>query len=1045
MKHAALCILSMALAACGGSGGPNLQDVKQDSSARETIGGFDERPGDDLEMDAVSDFATDLPQLDSNTEACQPACDSRECGDDGCAGACGLCSDGKVCREGACICAPMDSRGCCGDSVCWFDSCSAQGEKVADCPYGCADGVCNACLPRCEGMQCGEDGCGKECGTCPTGKCNGLKWTPAQFCEAGTCTAGQLEDCDDANPCTVDKCDVNSGCGHTEAGDGFACITGSCDGQIWTLPTTCISGQCISGGGTEACGDANDCTDDTCSPALGCLNTPNSRACDDHDPCTTNDICQGGACLGTGTLSCDDQNPCTAENCVPGEGCTFSTINEGQPCFSGSCTGLSWTAPSLCVGGVCTSGGTASCDDGKSCTTDTCSPTTGCTNQPVAGKCLIGDACYEANQNAPSDLCRTCAPSATQTAWTNKPCDDGKPCTADSCNPTTGCTNVLAGGFCLINGTCHTEGQANPGNECQVCASSTSKTSWTSQTDGAQCAASSCLGQEFTAAKTCLSGSCQGGGARQTCDDGKSCTFDACTTQGCQYTIQNGYCLIGGTCRADGFTNPANSCQECASGTKQTAWTTKANGATCVGGSCSGLTWTKPLTCSAGNCTGGGGTQMCDDGLICTADACTPSGCTNTIYSGYCLINGVCYQTAKKNPDNPCQSCQPGTSTSAWTNATDGVQCAAASCSGLTLSLKKTCAAGQCVGATQSCDDGLACTSDSCSPTTGCANVLDTGRCLIDGVCFLNNRADPLNPCHVCSVTNSTSSWTSLANGTTCQNATCVGLTWTQKKTCSWGQCNVGGAVSSCDDGIACTTDTCSTTNGCSNDVDSGMCLIGGTCYSSGDKNPANPCQTCFSGTAWTNSTGGQCEPGYCSFQAYTAPKTCSSGQCSGGGATSSCVSTACSIASCDDAAGCLQAVQDGYCLIGGACYATGQENPSKNCQVCDPSKSKTTWSLKSGQCLIGGTCYSKGTTGTYPCQWCEPADYVSSWSVKPGFCLIPIDSVPTCVADGTTSPSTVCMGCVHATNWFDWSPMNEGAACLPPVPSATCHSGACY
>ncbi|MFQ5461501.1 MAG: hypothetical protein ACE5E5_02630, partial [Phycisphaerae bacterium] len=53
------------------------------------------------------------------------------------------------------------------------------------------------------------------------------------------------------------------------------------------------------GGAPPNCDDGNVCTDDTCDPATGCVNTNNVAACDDGNACTTTDVCDGaGVCAG---------------------------------------------------------------------------------------------------------------------------------------------------------------------------------------------------------------------------------------------------------------------------------------------------------------------------------------------------------------------------------------------------------------------------------------------------------------------------------------------------------------------------------------------------------------------------------------------------------------------------------------------------------------------------------------------------------------------------------------------------------------------------
>ena len=85
----------------------------------------------------------------------------------------------------------------------------------------------------------------------------------------------------------------------------------------------------------------------------------------------------------------------------------------------------------------------ASCDDGKPCTKDACDQTTGaCASTTVAdgASCSDGDACTSGD---------TCGSSTC--SGTPKACNDGNVCTADTCNPSTGAcvaTSLASGTAC---------------------------------------------------------------------------------------------------------------------------------------------------------------------------------------------------------------------------------------------------------------------------------------------------------------------------------------------------------------------------------------------------------------------------------------------------------------------------------------------------------------------------------------------------------------------------------------------------------------------
>jgi hypothetical protein len=84
-----------------------------------------------------------------------------------------------------------------------------------------------------------------------------------------------------------------------------------------------LSGACC----TQAadCDDANVCTADSCDVAThACRHAPAPGSCDDGDDCTTGDACRGGVCAGTGipnccdtSAQCDDGNACTTDVCRP--------------------------------------------------------------------------------------------------------------------------------------------------------------------------------------------------------------------------------------------------------------------------------------------------------------------------------------------------------------------------------------------------------------------------------------------------------------------------------------------------------------------------------------------------------------------------------------------------------------------------------------------------------------------------------------------------------------------------------------------------------
>ncbi|MFQ5461272.1 MAG: hypothetical protein ACE5E5_01460, partial [Phycisphaerae bacterium] len=103
-----------------------------------------------------------------------------------------------------------------------------------------------------------------------------------------------------------------------------------------------------------------------CDPATGCVNTNNAAPCDDANACTTGDTCSLGICVGGAPPNCNDGNVCTDDSCDPATGCV--NTNNAAPCDDG----LFCTSADVCVGGVCTGGGATNCSDADACTVDTC-------------------------------------------------------------------------------------------------------------------------------------------------------------------------------------------------------------------------------------------------------------------------------------------------------------------------------------------------------------------------------------------------------------------------------------------------------------------------------------------------------------------------------------------------------------------------------------------------------------------------------------------------------------------------------------------------
>ncbi len=160
-----------------------------------------------------------------------------------------------------------------------------------------------------------------------------------------------------------------------------------------------------------------------CPGGAGCP-CQDDGECDDGDPCTTNQTCPSGTCTA-GSALCDDNNPCTDDACNVQGVCSHSPhsgpCEDGDPC----------TVADTCASAACKPGTARACDDGNDCTKDVCQAGIGCVYLATDVTCIDENVCTFAG------ACHL----GQCVAGKPKPCDDGSPCTWDTCMPETGCTS----------------------------------------------------------------------------------------------------------------------------------------------------------------------------------------------------------------------------------------------------------------------------------------------------------------------------------------------------------------------------------------------------------------------------------------------------------------------------------------------------------------------------------------------------------------------------------------------------------------------------
>jgi hypothetical protein len=151
----------------------------------------------------------------------------------------------------------------------------------------------------------------------------------------------------------------------------------------------------------------------------------------------------------------------------------------------------------------------------------------------------------------------------------------------------------------------------------------------------------------------------------------------------------------------------------------------------------------------------------------------------------------------------------------------------------------------------------------------------------------------------------------------------------------------------SCDDGIACTDDSCQY-GACVNTPKPGYCMIGTACILDKTPNPQNPlCEVCKATTAptvWSSNDGIRCDDKIvCSYWDECSSKACkgTSYSCAADAAALTCIENVCTGGG-PPPWGCV--LKPGSCLIGGACVVAGKANATNACELCQPAVSAYSW-----------------------------------------------------------------------------------------------------
>lgn len=251
----------------------------------------------------------------------------------------------------------------------------------------------------------------------------------------------------------------------------------------------------------------------------------NGEFYDDGEQNPDNECEHCDASTSTSSWSADTDKD--GDSCTPSDQCIDAST---ATCNSGSCTGQM-----------------KNCDDGLSCTTDSCDSSTGCVYTVDTG-CAIDGTCYADGDVNPNNECEHCDPSVDTKSWSPKSqgasCSNGKFCTVDdvcdgagncTAGPDRDCSDVIG-----VNNECADDVRCN--DTVDQCEPISPKNSGNSCDDGNACTTSEtcsnglCSGSRVECSDPCAECDPETGSCDLEKDDGTSCDSDddVCTVEACQ-------------------------------------------------------------------------------------------------------------------------------------------------------------------------------------------------------------------------------------------------------------------------------------------------------------------------------------------------------------------------------------------------------------------------------------------------------------------------------------------------------------------------------
>jgi hypothetical protein len=395
----------------------------------------------------------------------------------------GTCQNG-MCNKPTQSCAPYF---CNGANAC-LGTCGSDDDCGASTGYYCTGPGGKCAAKKANGQPCTN---GDQCalGNCVDNVCCASASCPScQACNlntTGTCSAMLLGTVDPNGTCvdqgnascgTNGKCDGMGGC--QKYADGTTCSQASCkDGANLKLAGQCTGGSCIA-------------NNKPCTPFV-CANNACTNTCNTDTDCANGTYCSGpgGSCQQkqANGLSCTAANQCALNNCVDGVCCDTSCVGACVSCaLSGSmgkCTNV--PANNADPRGVCSDQHPAACATNGKCDgmghcasyapTTVCSSETcpmGTSTHTLPGTCATG-SCAAVTGDCNGYMCSSDNTTCLTSCATNDDCVKGSDycsggkCVALKADGAMCATGGECGsGNCIESVCCHTAGCG----QCSSCA-----------------------------------------------------------------------------------------------------------------------------------------------------------------------------------------------------------------------------------------------------------------------------------------------------------------------------------------------------------------------------------------------------------------------------------------------------------------------------------------------------------------------------------------------------------------------------------------------